>query len=460
MGPILLVLAVTVTALIGWGIANMISDRTRLFSFKEKLALSYGLGMGAITLEMLIFHIFGVPFGRMDILMLPLAALAVSAIFFGRNTLPAPKRSEPLSFLEKVLAAGISLEVLLAFLRASLKPLESFDSVAMYAIRSKIIYLNGMIPHNFFSEITLNYPNPDYPLLVPLAEAWIYTFLGSLNDLLVKMIFPMYFVSFLAVFYFILRRYVSRRNSLVFTFLLATIPQFNRFAALGYTDLVFAYYHSIGTLYLFVWMKENRTRMLGLAAIFTGLAVFTKNEGIALCLVNLSLLVIYALFSPRGEKARLARYASIYFLIVLIVSGPWLALRAANGLENDLLEFGAMSARSVAGSFANPDRIMLILYEYQKQFFGPKKWNIVWILFLAGLFLRFKRAFSGQLRYITLSILMALSAYGAVYMLIPAPDPINWYVASGVSRLFIHFVALAVFWLAIFCRDGRMMEER
>ncbi|MFH1752750.1 MAG: hypothetical protein ABH875_01065, partial [Candidatus Omnitrophota bacterium] len=62
-----------------------------------------------------------------------------------------------------------------------------------------------------------------------------------------------------------------------------------------------------------------------------------------------------------------------------------------------------------------------------------------------------KRSFCGDLAYFTLSIFFILLFYGAVYMLIPVDGPINWYVASGVSRLFIHFVPVTVFWLAILC---------
>ncbi|MDD5136000.1 MAG: hypothetical protein PHN63_01475, partial [Candidatus Omnitrophica bacterium] len=41
-----------------------------------------------------------------------------------------------------ILWAGIILEVFYAFFRALIRPIESYDAVAIYAIKSKIFYLD------------------------------------------------------------------------------------------------------------------------------------------------------------------------------------------------------------------------------------------------------------------------------------------------------------------------------
>jgi hypothetical protein len=90
----------------------------------------------------------------------------------------------------------ISFEVLYVFFRTLIKPMESYDSIAIYALKSKIFYLEKIIPPDFFRNFASFVPHIEYPLLIPLAEAGLYTFLGSLNDLLVKMIFPLYYAAF------------------------------------------------------------------------------------------------------------------------------------------------------------------------------------------------------------------------------------------------------------------------
>ncbi|MEE8359807.1 MAG: glycosyltransferase family 39 protein [Candidatus Omnitrophota bacterium] len=444
----LLLVCFFVTITIGWSVLNLVLREKGGAVLLEGLSLSFGIGMGAVAIEMLIFYFLRLPLSLIN-LVLPWIPVALCSFIFSKRTITLNSGARAkLTLFEKLLLAGIVFQVALVFFRAFLKPLESFDSIAMYAMRSKIIFLGGMIPRDFFTDITLRIPNPDYPLLLPLVEVWIYTFLGSINDLLVKAVFPAYLLSFLVIFFSLLKRVISRTGAFLFTFILATIPQFVNFATVGYTDIILAYYYSIGMIYLFLWMKGRKTGDLVIAGLFSGFAAFTKNEGIMLFFVNIILLLLY--FVKNLDREMLKK-AAVYVLVVALIAAPWAFIRFSNGLENDLLKFKEMGAERFVDIFKRLDRIPVILYEYQKQFFGPKKWNIVWILFLGLFVLNIKRAFNGDLKYFSLSIFLILFFYGSVYMLIPVDGPINWYIASGVSRLFIHFVPIAVFWLALLC---------
>jgi len=455
MELVLLVACLAVTVIIGLTLLNLLCYKFKPFSFFEKLALSYGLGMGAVTLEMLVFYFLKIRLNISNLLLPWIPLVVLTNLFIKPNSLHSVENREKPSLFEKILFMGISIEVFLAFFRALLKPLESFDSIAMYAIRSKIIYLSGEIAPNFFSVITKNYPNPDHPLLLPLSEVWVYTFLGNVGDLLVKIIFPMYFLSFLIIFYFLLKRFMSGKLAMLFTFILATIPQFNRFATIGYTDFILAYYYSIGTMFLFLWMKGRNIRFLVLAGIFSGLAIWTKNEGIVLCMVSFVLAGIFLIFN---FKKALFGQILVFALIVALVAGPWLALRASEKLDNEVFRFSSVGLERFTDVLGKLDWIPVILYEFQKQFFGPKKWNIIWILFLVLLVMNFKTSFVGNMKYVSLSIILILFFYGSVYMLIPIKGPINWYLGSTISRLFIHFVPLVVFWLAMICNERKLIS--
>ena len=95
----------------------------------------------------------------------------------------------------------------------------------------------------------------------------------------------------LVVFYSALRRIrLSRLESLVFTFFLASIPHFAVHATNGYVDIVVAFYFSSGFLYLYLWILHDNFVFLLISAALTALAGLTKNEGIVLCFVNLVIL--------------------------------------------------------------------------------------------------------------------------------------------------------------------------
>ncbi len=454
MEPILLIICITVTTLIGWAILNIIFYKLMPFSLFERAALSYGLGIGVVTLEIFLFHFLKAPLNILNLL-IPWIPIIIFGLFVIRtDSSPISRDKNKFSLFEKFLLAGISFEVIYAFFRTFLKPVDSFDSIAMYAIRSKIIYLSRGIPADFFKNITVNFPNPDYPLLVPLAEVWVYTFLGNLNDLLVKAIFPIYLLSFLIIFFFLLKRFMGRSQALLFTFLLATIPQFNHFATVGYTDFILAYYYSIALILILLWIKEKSFNLLALSAVFTGFAMWTKNEGIALCIINLILL---ALFLIGSFNKRFLGQIIIFILIAILISGPWLVLRTSMRLDNEVLQLTTFNLKRFTDISKRLDRIPTILYEFQKQFVGPKKWNIIWILFFVVFFTNFRRAFSDDLKYVTLPIILILFSYGAVYLLLPVRGPIGWYVARGISRLFIHFVPITVLWLALICRRSHLV---
>jgi hypothetical protein len=95
---------------------------------------------------------------------------------------------------------------------------------------------------------------------------------------------------------------------------------------------------------------------------------------------------------------------------------------------------------------SNIKRIPLILYEYQRQFFGPKKWNIIWIIFLLSFIFNIKRLLAGDGRFLTLTILFIFCGYTAVYML--TPQNITWHLSTTASRFFIHFVPIVILWLS------------
>jgi len=452
-----LLLCLAVTVLIGYSLLVIILHRSDALSVAERLSLSYGVGIGAAALQMFIYYFLNIPYTIINLLVFWAPVVAVGLLLPRRTAQPAGPKSR-LSLFEKFLMGGIALEVILAFLRAFLKPLEAFDSVAMYAIRSKIIFASGMIPGDFFTNMTLRWPNPDYPLLLPLAQVWVYTFLGGLNDLAVKVLFPSYFLSFLAGFYFLLKRFVSRRESLIFTFILASIPQVNRFATNGYTDLILAYYYSIGVMLLLLGMKDKMIQRMVWGGLFLGFAAFTKNEGIALLAITAIVSIPYILIYLKRRGAKTMRQAVLSLAIAFIAISPWLWTRARYGLDNDVLKLHGALPERIIGIFGHLDRIPIIMYEFQKQFFGPKKWNIVWIIFFLLFLANIRKSFREETAYVSVSIIAMFILYSSIYLIIPVDGPINWFVATGVSRLLIHIVPLAVLLTALLCRERRLIE--
>ncbi len=262
----------------------------------ETIFLSFPIGISFISLEMYVLALLGKEWSFPNLAAPWVFLFLINLTWFytkRRGALKPPSRKPALDLVEKVLICGIVLQVIYVALKALTLPLEAPDAVAIYAIKAKAFYLKGGIDQEILRNAVFKESHQDYPLLLPFAECWIYRVLGSLNDLLVKTIFPLYFLSTLVIFYNVLKRYVRRRGSLLFTFMLSSVPQFAVFGTNGYADLPVTCYYTASLLYLFLWMKEKGTAYLLLSSLMSFSAAWTKNEGWMLSGVNILILIIF-----------------------------------------------------------------------------------------------------------------------------------------------------------------------
>ncbi|MFH1996341.1 MAG: glycosyltransferase family 39 protein [Candidatus Omnitrophota bacterium] len=436
----------------GWSILSFITIRGNDLSIPERLSLSYGIGLGFISLEMFIFDLLGIPFWT-GYLAIPCAVCIVcsgAASYLTKKTVSSGKalvlrRGPRRSFGFTVLfAAGIGVEVIYAFFRALIKPLESYDAVAIYGIKAKIFHLARSIPGDYFGSLRDIIPHPDYPLNIPLVEAFLFGAMGTLNDQLVKMIFPLYFVGILVLIYCGIRRFADRTYAMIFTFITASIPQLTSYAANGYVDIVLSYYWFAGFLYMFLWFQEKRSSYLIISAIMVGLAGWTKNEGLLYCAVAALLFLTYLLFQKGRARLRPAAWFLAYAAIIGALVMPWVLTKRFFHIVND--ETGLAGFDPLA-LIARVNKIPAILYEFQKEFFNPKKWNLLWPVVFCSIAFRFRRAFDPVRKYAGLSIIFAIFGYVGVYF--ASPLEISYLVSKTWSRFLIHFLPVAVYWAAI-----------
>ena len=428
----------------GWNILFWFIRRDLSFSLFEKAALSYIIGLGVITLQMFFYSLFNIRFSLYPLLLPHILIFLVNGFIFA-NTLPVgnkPAKTKSGTF-DILLLAGIVFQVFYAFFKALIKPEDSFDSVGNFAFKAKMFFIKGCIPYELFADKSIDIAHPDYPLFLPLSQTWVYMFLGRWNDLLVKALFPMFFISFLVIFYFALKRLLGRQLALVCTFFIATVPHFLNYATIGYADFALAMFYSLSFLYIFLWISYKRENAyICLAALLSFFAIWTKNEGSLLTLVNILVLSLFVLLSRKEIKKNEIRTLFILLLAIVVPASAWFAALHSMNLSN---EFVNKDTFRISIALKNLDRLLLVLYDCQKHIFGPKKWNISLLVFLTGFVLYFKKALTGDFKYITLSILLAFFGYAAFYLITPLE--IRYHLQTAGSRLLLHFLPLVVFWI-------------
>ncbi|MCX5713248.1 MAG: glycosyltransferase family 39 protein [Candidatus Omnitrophica bacterium] len=270
-------------------------------------------------------------------------------------------------------------------------------------------------------------------------------FIGNVNDQLVKAIFPLFFVSILGILYFAVKRLSGRTAALLFTFLLATIPQFNNFATNAYHDVPFAYYCFAGTLFLIYWFKDMKSLgYLYISAAMTALGAWTKNEGFVYCVANVMLLCIFLFMNRRVIKRRDLVYGLSYIGVIILILAPWLWVKLTANLVNS--DVGSTTLGQL-NLFKQLYKIWPIFYEFQRQVFGPKKWNLIWIIFILSAVVYRKNILNERMRYVSISIALIISGYIFAYLI--GRDDIWHMVGTTWSRMLIHFLPLTVYWLAL-----------
>jgi hypothetical protein len=103
--------------------------------------------------------------------------------------------------------------------------------------------------------------------------------------------------------------------------------------------------------------------------------------------------------------------------------------------------------------------IPILLNLFQQEVFGPKKWNILWIVFFAALVWRRKSLWNSSNFYVTLYLTFLLFAYFAAYMTVSG-DNLYFYVNTTISRFMLHFVGPVMLLFANIVFGQGAVDER
>ena len=452
-----LILSILTIYLIGFAVLKYVLPDARRH-FVEKLALSFGLGTGAISLvTVLMFHA-KVEVNLTNLLLF--IAPVLTGLFFAESKQrfrqnisnininnSVPFLSKDFNILEIVLIIVIVISIGLVSFQALFKPMFTYDALSIWAFKAKIFFKEQTVfTDDFYNSNRLHY-HPQYPLLIPLAENWIYNCLGCVNDRLVKVIFPLFYISLISVFYTTQRRLFSRQYSLIFTALLATIPAFamsdkGGAAFSGYVDVPLAFFYTTSIIYLFFWMKYRKREDIIISAIFSGLSMFTKNEGLGLFAVTVFCLCIFVLFNSKKEiiKQNIKSF-SVYIIIPTLIILPGFII--SSGMPTFLEEENYPGRLTMSTIIENLPRMPVILSSFCKEFLDVKRWNVFWILSGVAVLGSFKFTLKSPIKYILLILLLDFAMFVLVYVI--TPWDVKALISCSMTRLIIQITPLAIF---------------
>ena len=260
--------------------------------FLVRLALAYGLGLGLLTLAMFFLNVFGMRFSLVNTTVLVSLVIAVvlgtrgernwRGFFWAIRVDPFRRTREfvsSLSIFEKVLLALLIFFLFSHLVIGVYWPVFRSDSLTLYDLRAKFLLVEQSFPAAV-AKFQDKLVNMDWTLpvfahapMTSLIHTWLYL-CGWESP---KLFYPLLFVSMAVLFYHFLRDYVPRYHALLFTLVLVTIPFIYVYAASSYPHVAVAFYFSVGTFYLYRWIRVQKWGFLLLSGIFIGLSSWVRQ---------------------------------------------------------------------------------------------------------------------------------------------------------------------------------------
>lgn len=385
------------------------------YVFWEKLSLSFAIGLGLLTILMYILGLLKIPLNLTMIVLAVAGMIALISLYLlyiktfcltrcEINTIFNFKTLQ-FSWLEKLLLGMIGLKVVFAFFTALVKPLVDVDAFQFYSIVAKAIYFSG----NFFDPYLSQFFS-DKPAFPFIAQGWAFIGLGTINDALFKILTPVMFICFILIFYSTLNRYYPRWFCLLFSFFLCSLPFMLYHVTTAYSDFPVTFYYSIGTLYLFLFMKEfreNKTTARNyflLSFLLLAISLWVKKAALVLTGVNLSVLIVFFYnqrqsLSFNAIKPYLASLLLFLLLVSpLIVQGKLQPIAMLKSLGTPAPAFIAVPSAEKALSFM--EKTTTIATTFLRKIFLYGDWQLLGVLLIILVLFFPKSAFSSPLLYL------------------------------------------------------------
>jgi hypothetical protein len=430
----LLFAALATLLVFGHGLTNLLAGDTPLYR-SEKLGIAYILGTGAASIAWLLLA----PVYRAIPAIVAVSAIAwtVAAAGLVRTNARLRPAADRVQRWWAVPVAALVFVQVIALAYAAMRTDLGWDAVWNFEMKARLAFENGtrgQMPLAFFSDESRAWSHPRYPLLLPFAEFWIYAWLGRVDQHLVKVLFPFFYVALLCVVAGAVRRLSSAGTALLAVAALGTLPPLTVIpgAISGYAEVPLAAAIAAATACALAALHNRRNHGFWLAGALAAVGAWTKVEGalLALCLGAAVMMVA-------------GRRAAPLIVIPLCVIGPWTIFQQLYGIPER--DFPSLSPLVALG---NLDRLPVIARMAARELITPGHWGLLWPSFavIAAMALAQRRLRDSHL-VLTSVVLVPLCVYAASYLFSGWTD-VEGHIGTSFVRLLVPLAPVAIMFAA------------
>ncbi|MGM0365801.1 MAG: hypothetical protein ACQEP5_04635 [Actinomycetota bacterium] len=301
-----------------------------------------------------------------------------------------------------VLTLGSFLAVLFF---AFLFPVRFWDAIACWSLKAKAFFIDSDI-FTFYTDYRYEFSHHSYPLYLSLLQTWIYIWIGRVDENLVKIIFPLFYLSGLFTLYHFFRGKLNRILSMLFVFVFSAVPIVADHGYIEYANLLFSVVMVLAVYFFYLYrVKRKIGSYLVVSAVFFALLASVRSEGVAYLAIffMLNLVFLFHDLSRYKHKGRIFINFSYSVLVALLLVSPWYLI--AYGLKLPLLslEWQQFLAQGQAAGIpglasalrASASQLFFSAYDSTRAFLGSgygPAWVVLFVLFWVNIKRMFTRA--------------------------------------------------------------------
>jgi hypothetical protein len=459
-----LFVSLSIPVAVGYLLASwFLSDDAEVGVF-ERLFLGYGLGLGLLSLEMLVLGLLGVPYTIFSITAVQfLFSLVLVYLMYrgggvkealfsggigtgGRGA--ANLKSGWKLYLSLFLVIWVFFKMGLVVQESIVRPMYAWDTWANWSAGAKLFfYEKGLVldtaDENFFGKGYRVFLG--HPLNTPLLQVWIALWEGAFHEAHVKAWAAFYYISLMGILFLAVTRDSNPFYGIISVFFLSTVPILTFHGMEGYADLPLSYYGLAATVCLWRYMGTEKRGYLIVSGALLGAGCFTKNEGL---LFFLAILAVLCLFIVLERKKPLPAVFS-FLIAFLVMAGPWFLFKALGGFG-----FGHGGEQSAMTWFGDPkvsagvargihwDVIAVAL----KEIFFKANFNLIFPFWIVLTGFALKTVFRTNLKYLYIVILALMAMFMFIYLIFESTAVTE---ITGLHRNTLTYVPIIFFASAV-----------
>jgi hypothetical protein len=442
----MITLGITLSILIGLAIMLAISTR---FTLLEYLSLAFPLGMGFQTFLMSLLDWSNIGISLGGTLLISILALAGLLFLDFRNIKKDPdllSRCNLKNFkLPKPNLVWIIFMFLLIwfegmnFYKTIFFPSFDTDSIRGYNFVGIAIAAEGTLKGlSLFTSPNYNFQSDAglaaYTPFAQLSYAYVYLF-GAMAS---KIVNALMYLSFLGIFYALLKRVTTHTAAAIFTLMMLITPEMLAFSALSGINVLHAVYACSGLLFAVLWFNTKDQKLLVLSAILLSMNCFTRNEGIVFSAIA-SLLVGFRFFKKDIDWKKTVLFVLTAFFGFIY----WTLFLKANHIHSgsDLI---------ITKLFWDGNKISTMIHELRILYLNTQYYGLGVIVFFLMLLLNlwnlFRKGDQVALVVATLGVMICYTLI--IYQINFVWDSIENVLRYSYKRFLFSFIPMMWFYIA------------